>query len=188
MQDRNLEALLAEHCAPTLLSRKCASLVALSRDRFPRISSVYRDLQELRKVGIESRIFCFCKERILLFLYRPDALADALSDQRAGHILAAFDYPLQQDLPAMLNRLSERLRTERSGFPHEIGLFLGYPPEDVESFIINKGAGCKLCGCWKVYHNIPAAKEAFACYENCRAYLKGGIEKGVPILKLLSAA
>ena len=48
------------------------------------------------------------------------------------------------------------------GFPHEIGLFLGYPVEDVLGFIENAGQNCKCCGCWKVYCNEAPDDEADA--------------------------
>ena len=52
-------------------------------------------------------------------------------------------------------------------FPHEIGLFLGYPPEDVRGFIENGAENCKCVGCWKVYGNVEAAKKTFAKYKKC---------------------
>lgn len=42
-------------------------------------------------------------------------------------------------------------------FPHEIGLFLSYPPEDVRGFIEHKGHESKCEGCWKVYAVIYGA-------------------------------
>lgn len=57
-------------------------------------------------------------------------------------------------------------------FPHEIGLFLGYPPEDVQGFMENKAARHKLAGCWKVYGDVDAAQQTFARYKKCtRVYL-----------------
>ena len=47
-----------------------------------------------------------------------------------------------------LARLIERLK-DADEFPHEIGLFLGYPPEDVEGFI-QEPNGQKYTGIWKV--------------------------------------
>ena len=42
---------------------------------------------------------------------------------------------------------------EKDGFPHEVGLFLGYPLDDVTGFIEQKGKNYKCCGIWKVYGN-----------------------------------
>jgi len=45
---------------------------------------------------------------------------------------------LYDDLQTVLNALIERV-VRTLGFPHEIGVFLGYPLEDVMGFISNKG-------------------------------------------------
>lgn len=52
-------------------------------------------------------------------------------------------------------------------FPHEIGLFLGYPAEDVSGFI-RHGARCAKCvGTWKVYGDEESARKKFALYQKC---------------------
>ena len=52
-------------------------------------------------------------------------------------------------------------------FPHEVGVFLGYPPEDVDGFIGNRACGHKCVGCWKVYGEEEAARKTFAKYQKC---------------------
>ena len=59
-----------------------------------------------------------------------------------------------------VDTLCARLSTG-GDFPHEVGLFLGYPVEDVIGFIENKGKNCLCCGCWKCYSNACAAQKAF---------------------------
>ena len=39
---------------------------------------------------------------------------------------------------------------ESGDFPHEVGLFLSYPPEDVKGFINHRAGGFKCAGLWKV--------------------------------------
>ena len=68
---------------------------------------------------------------------------------------------------AALATLSSHL-TCGEALPHEIGVFLGYPLEDVLAFIRHRGQGCGLCGCWKAYHNLPEAARIFALYDRCR--------------------
>ena len=55
-----------------------------------------------------------------------------------------------------------------SDFPHEIGIFLGYPLWDVEGFIANKGQNYKLCGYWKVYEDVSGAIDRFREYDTLR--------------------
>ena len=68
-----------------------------------------------------------------------------------------------------------------------IGLFLGYPPEDVEGFCRNKGQNCKLCGLWKVYGRVDTAEKMFRLYALCREHLYGQLEAGTPFAQLLEA-
>ena len=83
-------------------------------------------------------------------------------------------------------RLKERL-SEGNGFPHEIGLFLGYPPEDVRGFIQNKALGHKVTGYWKVYGDEKKALKTFSKYRKCtRVYTKKQAE-GVSIEQLAVA-
>jgi hypothetical protein len=61
---------------------------------------------------------------------------------------------------------------EDQGFPHEIGFFLGYPPDDVLGFIRQKGKNYKYRGLWKVYGDVNRAINLFQRYENCRKNCK----------------
>jgi hypothetical protein len=53
-----------------------------------------------------------------------------------------------------------------------VGLFLGYPLDDVLGFIRHEGHGYKLCGVWKVYGDPERAKKQFRQYELCRECMK----------------
>ena len=64
-------------------------------------------------------------------------------------------------LDACLEHLQKRFRLE---FPHEIGLFLDYPPEDVRGFLEHRGAESLAVGYWKVYGNVEKARRAFRRY------------------------
>lgn len=63
----------------------------------------------------------------------------------------------------------EQLRTRLHGseeFPHEIGVFLGYPLNDVLGFIKYHGSNCKGMGDWKVYGDLGEAQKTFAKFKN----------------------
>lgn len=86
-----------------------------------------------------------------------------------------------------MKRLKERL-WEYNGFPHEIGVFLGYPLEDVVGFIQNEGRECKCCGLWKVYCNEAETKKLFEKMQKCtRIYLRVFAE-GRPISNMTVCA
>ena len=56
---------------------------------------------------------------------------------------------------------------ESKEFPHEVGLFLSYPPEDVKGFIDHRANGFKYAGLWKVYGDEEKARSLFAKYKKC---------------------
>ena len=85
-------------------------------------------------------------------------------------LLEAYGYHMQ-NLDEMLKRLAQRVRQISSrnlGFPHEIGVFLGYPKEDVEGFIQNEGRKYLMIGYWKVYSNPSRAKMIFKSYDQAK--------------------
>lgn len=85
-----------------------------------------------------------------------------------------------------LKELIRRLRG-RKAFPHEIGLFLSYPPEDVRGFIRYGGSRSKLTGCWQVYGDVENARRTFERFERCtRIYCRRWSE-GVPLTRLAVA-
>ena len=89
-------------------------------------------------------------------------------------------------LGALLKHLKSRFGTSAE-FPHEIGLFLDYPAADVEAFMTG-AAECKLRGYWKVYCDVEAARERFACYDACRQCMLRMLAAGSTISQLLRAA
>ena len=73
------------------------------------------------------------KTRALIYLYRPDRLEKDLADKTAAELLSERAYPVGCT-ERCVAELIRRVRHEED-FPHEIGLFLGYPSEDVSGFI-----------------------------------------------------
>ena len=87
----------------------------------------------------------------------------------------------------LLQQLSGRLCLEQA-YPHEIGLFLGYPLSDVIGFIENRGWNYTCCGCWKSYGDPEKAQ---AYFDLCRQYTSrycALYAEGASILQLAVAA
>ena len=102
-----------------------------------------------------------CKNALVM-IYRRELLAKALGCNEACCILREYGYPLP-DVDACLECLREKFC---SGFPHEIGLFLDYPPEDVRGFIEKRPSKKLSCPYyWKVYGDVHGAAEKFRQYK-----------------------
>ena len=81
-----------------------------------------------------------------------------------------------------------RLRSAKAGgFPHEIGLFLGYPLEDVTGFIAAGGAEYRCSGCWKVYGDVEQAQHLFRRYAACRKRYLAMASSGLTLGEMLAA-
>ena len=94
-----------------------------------------------------------------------------------------YGYAEDMTVPVMLTMLGNRISCE--SFPHEIGVFLGYPLADVEGFIRNAGQNCLLCGCWKVYSDPESARRTFANYDRCRDILCDKLQQGCDFFRAL---
>ena len=168
---------IAKYCAPTLAGIKTGSLfTAAYTDR----DSLARELRELNGVltqhGLRAIPLRYSKWRALIYLYRPEALSRDLCTPEAAAILRARGYR-ESDPGLCLKRLIRQFR-ETDEFPHEIGLFLSYPPEDVRGFMEDPHSGYKCVGFWKVYGDRERAERTFTRYRRCteaycRATAKG---------------
>ena len=162
-----LERCLVEYCAPTLAGIKTASMFCIPlEDAGCLETQVAQWDAALRGKGLSLRMLRRQGDRALLYLFRPARLQQDLDQPGARSLLARYGYHAFQAEEA-LAQLQTRLR-EQGGFPHEIGLFLGYPLGDVAGFIRNRGKNCKCSGCWKVYCNELEAQKRFAQIQKCR--------------------
>ena len=183
---RRFEKKLAFHTAPSLLGIKCASLFTLSRSEFDIGGNARRFNRRAAARGLKIKVLreeCSCAGRSLILVYSPKLLAARLSAPENRELLREYGYTDDMPLDECLERLSER--TKCDDFPHEIGIFLGYPVEDVRGFVENGGRNYKLCGCWKVYGSVESARRKFADYDRCREYLCGRLEQGEDLYQAL---
>jgi len=154
------------HCAPTLAGIKCGSLFTSPCKSRTEAEASLRSLNR-RLVGKGLRVIPlrYLEGKVLVYVYRPAGLERELKSDLARSILEREGYTPAGADGAVMQLLR---RFQRSGdFPHEIGLFLGYPPEDVLGFIENMGKNCKLAGPWKVYGDVEKARSRFEAYRNC---------------------
>ena len=147
------EEALIEHCSPTLAGVKPASLFRFC----PRDSALFvRRFLALRQQfaarGLRLVILKGCRRTgsYLLYLYRERDLAEVLGRREHRDFLRAMGYTPWEAPGDCLRQLAARLCLEEE-FPHEIGVFLGYPLDDVKGFIRHKGRDYTFCGCWKCY-------------------------------------
>ena len=187
--ERSFESLMVEQCAPTLAGIKPASLFRCSRRSAENIRQTAENWdQALARLGLRVRILKECPNTgdCMIYIYRPDWVGRLLSDEESLCFLDRCGYQ-RGTAEFLLDQLSKRLCLEQ-GYPHEIGLFLGYPLSDVIGFIEKTGWNYTCCGCWKSYGDPEKAKAYFDLCRRCTSRYCELYTNGAPLLKLVVAA
>jgi len=172
--------------APTLAGIKTGSLFTCA---YTSRKSVEESLRQLNRCfapkGLCLLPLRYSEKNVLLYLFRPAELSRDLQNSEAAELLRQEGYPCES-CGKCLAALTRRLRSGEE-FPHEIGLFLSYPPEDVKGFIENRAANYKLSGLWKVYGDEEKARSLFAKYKKCPEIYRSLWQSGLKLEQLAVA-
>ncbi len=173
---------LAFQCAPLIAGLKISHLLMIQNTRL-------HPLWELLKES-EIRIYVLHagEEGSVVLLYRERELADYLGREDVASFLRQCGYE-KEKLPGIFRQFRgryQRYRMAGGDFPHELGVMLGYPLEDVTGFIRNRGKNCLYAGYWKVYGHAEDKKELFRMYEQARRLLIELVGNGVRMEDILA--
>ncbi|OOB80542.1 MAG: hypothetical protein BEN19_04405 [Epulopiscium sp. Nuni2H_MBin003] len=172
-------------CSPTLAGLKVSNLFSC---KYTDIMDIENEVERLNKLlnikGIFFRILRTRDNIALIYVYRKSKLRDTLNCKHVRGFLETYGYEKFQ-INDCISLLQEHLVNE--DFPHEIGIFLGYPLSDVIAFIENKGKHSKHTGCWKVYTNEEEAKKIFARFDKCTEVYRKCFGEGSDLIKLAIA-
>lgn len=160
------DELIVKKCSPTLAGIKTGNMFSI---RITDGEDIYSELRDLNRVllskGIRVIPLKITDGFALIYLYRHKYLKKDLKDSKAVKILKKRGYHLESPERCIVQLVS-RLK-EKEDFPHEIGLFLGYPPSDVEGFIKHPRTGVKCSGCWKAFSKPDEARKTFNRFTLC---------------------
>lgn len=182
---QKLDWKFAFHCAPVIAGLKPSNIISI---RKPVSAEVKQSILGIARAFAPKGIFLYqlaeCPKRVLLMVYHRDLLRSCLTKPEHQTLLRRYGYRTEHPAEYMLGQLSDRL-VLCDGFPHEIGVFLGYPLCDVMGFIQNKGQNYEFCGYWKVYGNVAQAKRTFTVYDNVRSFFCQSVENGEAIQDII---
>ena len=151
-------------CAPFLKGKKVSCGITMEDSMYDELHNI------LGGSGISYRRLSAAEGRCLVLFYREKELSEYVNRVGIRSFIREFGY-IEMGLDEMLERLSCRtalFSREEIGYPHEIGIFFGYPVEDVQGFIRNAGREYLFLGYWKVYSNPMAAKMIFKEYDQAK--------------------
>ena len=155
---------IALQCATLLKGLKVSCVISLDE-------GLYKELSELfAGMDIVYHMLSRSDGKCLVLFYRPGEMEVYLEDPKVQTLLDEYGYS-GMCMKEMLGRLSGRIRDfagRGMGFPHEIGVFLGYPLDDVRGFIENEGKRYLMIGYWKVYNDLAGARMIFQEYDRAK--------------------
>lgn len=182
-----MERKIIEHCAPTLAGLKTANMFNY---KFSSMDVLYMELENANQIlnqkGLYVEILKVKEYRALIYVYRANRLQKDLEKAGVDVLLRRYGYSNCRLFDCLVH-LKERLK-EFDCFPHEIGVFLGYPLEDVIGFIEQGGKNCKCCGMWKVYSNECETQQLFTKFKKCTDVYVKVFTEGRTLMQLTVAA
>ena len=181
MDKRNLFVQMALQCAPVLAGIKVSNLLVIEERYWKELCFL------LRNSEMCARKLYRCRDKITLLLYRREELEQWVKTLQVEALLKEIGYD-SVELHRIFRKLEQRIGGHGNGempFPHELGLLLGYPAEDVRGFMEHRV--CKCVGCWKVYTDEAGAKQKFAQYRKCTEIYCDAWAKGIDIERLTVA-
>ncbi len=171
---------ILQHASATIAGIKAGSLFRVPNQLWNVESGITLSL--LHTVHLQCIPVQKSRQSVLLYLYNPDLLNIILTRPENIFFMRQLGYPAHSDkhLPILL----QKIRDGRT-FPHEIGLFLGYPLQDVEGYIANKGQNSLYNKYWKVYHNVEQTMQKFDRYDTCKERCKKARKTGAAFEEIL---
>lgn len=130
-------------------------------------------------------------KRVYLLVWRPELMRRTLGETEARQILQERGYCGEQ-VGQLVSELRRRLvayyRSPRAGadaFPHEIGVFLGYPTEDVRGYLEGRRVTCR--GAWCAYGDAEVARKRFRALEDQERHCRMKFAQGASFAALFAA-
>lgn len=181
MNLKEIEMQLALQCAPLFSGLKVSNLLIIQRNSLKQLDSI------LSNTHISYYVLLRRNSKITILLYDEKRLLKYMENERVIKLLRKMGYE-QDTLYDMLSFFRERYKKymcDKEEFPHEMGIFLGYPIEDVEGYIVNDGKNFLYTGYWKVYENLPEKEMLFYKFESVKETMIELILSGIRIEKII---
>lgn len=179
LDQEDLQTQLALQCAPLLTGIKIANLLIVRNRNAKGVFEMFSG----SRISVE--VIYRSEEKTMFLLYQREELEAYL--EKNSDTMKLFGYARMEveEICRELKKRYARYMEGKGGFPHEIGLLLGYPPEDVLGFIENEGKNYLYTGYWKVYGNVVEAVALFEAYNEAKEQLIRMISQGIEIRRIL---
>ncbi len=129
-------------------------------------------------------------KKTTMLIYHEQWVKEYLASREVSDLLRVLGYE-GKGFYEVLHSVRKKYRSymkKEGEFPHELGLLLGYPAEDVKGYMDNKGRNYLCTGYWQVYADPAAKLNLFQKFELARERLIRAIFDGKEIQELIQVA
>lgn len=181
MGTNNIEIQLALQCAPLIAGLKISNLLIIPEVNNKRFEEI------IEKADISVYRLLNYQGKTVYLLYREAKVKEFLESDRAKEVFIkeGYDSLLLEDILHSFQKRYEIYRVKGGAFPHEMGLLLGYPVEDVVGFIENEGNNYLCSGYWKVYERPTEKQMLFQRFEYAKERLIRLISYGISMKEIV---
>nr|MCM0167822.1 DUF3793 family protein [Paeniclostridium ghonii] len=141
---------ILELLGPVILGSKPSEILNISLNdnrkeyKIKQINSFFKNCSRLKYEMVYKN-----NGEIKMLFINKQALTETLNNKKCINFLRFIGYPNDYTLENYINFLLNRLKENE--FPHEIGIFLGYPLKDVVGFMGYGNYELQKTKYWKVY-------------------------------------
>jgi uncharacterized protein DUF3793 len=167
---------LAVKLAPTIFGVKPSVLLTLKDSKREIANDLFTFYMQNKKyirrtLNVEIYELKNCGYCAKVMFFRKNLLKEAVCDKWRKRYLARFGYAECEKLEEFLDVLKKRFNSD--SFPHEIGIFLGYPLKDVAGFV-QCPEKCRKVGRtpWKVFGNPEPSLKMIESHKGARNSMK----------------
>ncbi len=157
---------LLESTGATLMGVKPASLINVHSSECVKLCKTHFAWGE----PVACEIVKATEEKAQLFFYHQGCLQAVLADAVNRLFLVRLGYPEHGTPDQYVHMLIQKMRSPH--FPHEAGLFFGYPIKDVCGFMGAPIRYRKTMG-WRMYGDTFISEMIYARYKNARSFVRG---------------
>lgn len=144
---------------------------------------------EVELFGIKILPISPVSTRVHFLVYRADQVERIISDVQTQEFLRERGF-MPSSWQRVIRDFRARLTRYHCGlsqkYPHEIGVILGYPLEDVKGFISGGRETCR--GLWRAYGNVEAARMRFKRLATAEQAFRTRFSQGESLFALLQSA
>lgn len=161
---------------PVILGSKPAEIVNIpgcAEDKIMKLNEIEAFFSNCKRIKYKIITVDDNSKRVLFI--NEKSMNKRLDDKKCKNFLKFLGYPKEYDFEAYMKELIVRLESEE--FPHEIGIFLGYPLKDVLGFMgYGKQEFVEVCS-WRIYGDKETSYKIYNSFLKDKMKMNDLVEK-----------